>query len=710
MHLAAYRLSNFRRLRDTHVELERDVTIFVGANNSGKTSAAHALKMFLTGDRQTFTIHDFSAACWPVFDSFDAIGVETTITQEIPRISLDLWFAVETHELHLVLDLLPSLRWSGKRVGIRIEFAPNDDMTLIENFKKAKAEAAKLKGDDSSAYHPWPSTLRQYLQKQLNKEYKLRYYKLAEADFDENFEQQPGRDGAAPLPEGDQGGKNILASLLRIDFMGAQRHLSDVDGGRSENLSSRLAHYYHHLEQVGTDYAALNALAQSESSLNDHLGRVFRPTLESLNTLGYPGIDQPMLQVQSELNPENVLSDRSGTIVQYALSNKSGDTLPDRYNGLGFKNLIYMVVELLEMHERWKSMEPKRPAIHLVFIEEPEAHLHAQVQQVFIGQLDKIPALGCSAPFLRQYVITTHSAHILYERGFKPIRHFRREPDHTSIVGNPVKFFEAVPGDREFLQRYIKHTHCDIFFADVAIMVEGNVERLLLPMMIASMSETLALQTSYIATIEIGGAFAHKFRGLLQFLNIPTLVITDLDSGEGTGHHSHCFPETPDAVTTNPVLKSWLPSKTLVSDLFTATPAERTETNTAGRQAVRVTYQTPQIAVWNGTNVQVSGRTLEEAFAIENLKWTQDSERASLGLGIDDASGLTAQQLVNKIREHVASGRFAKTDFAISLIAEQDSDWVVPAYIKEGLVWLVEQLRPIISDPMPSDDVDAVDL
>ena len=46
--------------------------------------------------------------------------------------------------------------------------------------------------------------------------------------------------------------------------------------------------------------------------------------------------------------------------------------LPDAYNGLGFKNLIYMVVEILDLHARWVADKEQRAPLHLVFIEEPE--------------------------------------------------------------------------------------------------------------------------------------------------------------------------------------------------------------------------------------------------------------------------------------------------------------------------------------------------
>ncbi|MGI8486925.1 AAA family ATPase [Pectobacterium polaris] len=54
MHLHSYRLRNYRRLKDAHIELADDISIFVGSNNSGKTSATQAIHAFVTGGEGPF--------------------------------------------------------------------------------------------------------------------------------------------------------------------------------------------------------------------------------------------------------------------------------------------------------------------------------------------------------------------------------------------------------------------------------------------------------------------------------------------------------------------------------------------------------------------------------------------------------------------------------------------------------------------------------
>lgn len=127
------------------------------------------------------------------------------------------------------------------------------------------------------------------------------------------------------------------------------------------------------------------------------------------------------------------MNNQNGAVIHYALGEDDGNptppTLPDSYNGLGFKNLIFMVVELLDIHNQWLAIEENRPPVHLIFIEEPEAHLHAQLQQAFIRKIMDLLAMESQElmHYTTQVVVTSHSTHILYERGFRPIRYFRRK-------------------------------------------------------------------------------------------------------------------------------------------------------------------------------------------------------------------------------------------------------------------------------------------
>lgn len=748
MHLHSYRLRNFRRLKDTHIELANDISIFVGSNNSGKTSATQAVHSFVSGGKDRFSLYDFSSSCWKVFDDAGDINLTDPIPDNfsLPSIDLDLWFEVASPDLYLVIPLLPSTTWEGTKVGIRVSLTARNSLNVIKNYQEARARGVEQTAGmpPDTQYVPWPRSLTDYLQRELNSEYEFRYFILDHTQFDESF-REIGNYVPGEL-SGEPSGGAILKSLIQIDNLGAQRHLTDPNpeaGGRSEDLSKRLSRFYkRNLNQRQDDHTALKALFESEQALNIHLDEVFEPMLGRLADLGYPGVNNPKLKIVSALNPAHVMSQDAR--VHYLLGDENYEaTLPDSYNGLGFKNLIYMVVEILDAQTRWASME-NRPPLHLIFVEEPEAHLHAQLQQVFIRKvLDLLKIDGDDGSiFSSQMVITTHSPHILYERGFKPIRYFRRKKvgsEQRTEVLNLSAFYQTQPLDRDFLERYLKLTHCDLFFADAAILVEGNVERLLLPVMIRKVAKTL--RSACLCILEVGGAFGHRFQSLIEFLGLTTLIITDIDSvslvapnpegnvddedaeefevpadgqdenievnavqaqAEEVGaapavpvrkkkYGKACLPSEPGAATSNQTLIKWLPSKLTIEDLGAASNEDKTHELEDGSK-VRVAYQIARAVTWSGTTETICGRTLEEDFGLENPEWTQANERKQLGL-IVKGGAADPNTLAEGLHKNVSRKSFDKTNFALSVLTEDEESWHVPAYIRDGLVWLKDEVR-----------------
>jgi predicted ATP-dependent endonuclease of OLD family len=731
MFIHSYTLKNYRRLRDVRVELAPDISIFVGANNSGKTSATQAITMLLSGAKDHFSLFDFSSQTWKELNALDAADPVGDANVTIPSIALDLWFEVSEADLHLVIPILPSTHWVGSRVGVRIEFTARNSIELLQRYRTQKAAAtmrAAALPDGAGAYVPWPKSLTDYLEKNLQSEFEFRYFVLDHAQFDDNLvakvEYEP-----APLA-GELGGAALLKSLVRVDCLNAQRHLSDPSfrgeggGGRSEDLSRRLSRFYQrNLDQRDEDHSALKALFESEVGLNKHLMDVFEPTLARIAKLGYPGLNNPKLEIKSALNPATVMSQDAR--IHYVLGDDdSALRLPDSYNGLGFKNLIYMVVEILDLQAKWIDEEEKRPPLHLIFIEEPEAHLHAQLQQVFVRNVLSLLEIDGEAgsSFANQVVITTHSPHILYERGFTPIRYFRRhvaDGEQSTKVLN-LSAFQAgdAPKDRDFLQRYLKLTHCDLFFADAALLVEGNVERLLMPLMIEKEAKTL--RSAALCILEVGGAFGHRFKELIEFLGITTLIITDIDSvtptvamaeepidegeciefevppNEGIGpparrYGNACLPGTPNAVTSNQTLIQWLPRRHSISELLNATPNDKIEEIDGSHPAkVRTAYQVATDVTVGGVTATICGRTLEEAFGLENATWCQAQKALGLKLKVEPANPAT---LAEGLHKRVTGKSFDKTKFALQILAYDKDSWVVPQYIREGLIWLCEQVN-----------------
>ncbi|WXZ51324.1 AAA family ATPase [Clavibacter tessellarius] len=419
--------------------------------------------------------------------------------------------------------------------------------------------------------------------------------------------------------------------------------------------------------------------------------------------------------MRSNFNPKQIMA--QDTEVQYALPGTSGvpeTHLPEKYNGLGYKNLIYMVIQILDFHQRWAEQSIRTP-VHLVVVEEPEAHLHAQLQQVFIAKMREI--ISDESGLTTQLLVTTHSSAIINESRFTPIRYFRRvrasSGKHESQVRDVSQMEAEDRGTEDFLLRYMKLTHCDLFFADAVILVEGNVERLLVPSMIEK--DAPSLTSKYLTILEVGGAFAHKFSPLLGLLGIPALVITDLDSvtarvkveqkkgssGEGaskTSGGTKCLASVAGAVTSNATLRRWHPRKEGIGELLALDVEDKLML--LGEDVPspsRVAYQTLTDVSWRGDTMKVAGRTFEEALAFENLSWiTGDVERESLSL-VSPSFDLKAADLtgvINEVHSQVKKAHFKKTELALSLMMTTEN-WKTPTYIVEGLQWLAKVLEPL---------------
>ena len=163
MKLKKVHLRNFRRLEDIAIGFENEETIFVGPNNSGKTSATTAFRLFLI--RQDFKIHDFSVSKIAEIDSFGR--VEDVDEASLPSIEMDLWFSINPDiEYGRVSSLLPHLSADLKEVGVRLKYGANNAKKLRSEYlstyppfedgeqQKSLSHYLSLQGNDCSSLSP----------------------------------------------------------------------------------------------------------------------------------------------------------------------------------------------------------------------------------------------------------------------------------------------------------------------------------------------------------------------------------------------------------------------------------------------------------------------------------------------------------------------------------------------------------------------------
>lgn len=687
MKLIRYHIRNFRRLENVEISLDEGQTIFVGPNNSGKTSATMAFRLFVSRDRD-FSIYDYSSALINKIDSFSSQEQE-----ELPPIEMDLWFSVDPNaEYGRVAHLLPNLAEEHLEVGLRLEFSVDDAKALLEAYEAVYPKPANT-GDDKQSR----KSLSFFLSEEANlkKYFSLKYYHL------ETVKNDDGQDVVkARRIEKSEDGKSTLNSLLRVDYVDAQRNIADLDGGRSNRLSSVLADFYKsNLEQKENDAAAVKVVDESNESLTQHYQDQFKPLIDVISGLGFPSANDRDLKILSTLSPEAVL--KGNTTLRY-VERGTEHELPEAYNGLGLKNLIFIAIQISHFQRQWVVTEKNRPLCQVIFIEEPEVHLHAQIQQAFIrqiqGTIEKIASQYNGGGLKPQLLITTHSSHILAEVDFTSVRYFRREASSllekiedvkrtATKVLNLAKFQVAQGEDENlrFLKKYLKITHCDLFFADAAILVEGTVERLLFPEMIARTAPEL--KSAYMTILEVGGAYAHRFTPLLDFIGIATLVITDLDSVNPSANNASCRADTADAITSNNAIKDFV-KVNKVSELLKL-PKTKKEAVSGGQQRF-IAYQTGISVDGYTPQKEMIPRTFEEAFIYTNLSAVRE-EKLSAFVQLADTPDFEMDY--QAVYEAVSSSKYKKVEFALNQI-ESSHEWKVPLYIAEGLCWINDIVNP----------------
>ena len=682
MRVESAHIKGYRLFEDEVISFDKSTTIIVGRNNSGKTSFVELFyKFFGSGKSATFSIDDFSR-------------IQRTSLQEAATTWQQSHQSADEKKQNILASLENDAISKLPEITLEIEFSYDDN--------DSATPLAELILDLDPERHDALLSCRYHIKKP--QEF-LRDF--TESNYDDILEFARRRMGHftceyAAIDKEDRSNRRSLQlsdvyKALSCDFIYAQTLFDDTGLDKGHGLSKGFEQYYNKLTSNEETLDQLeDAIKNISEQLDGEYATLFKSVFDDLNTFGVNGMSAlQTVAVRSSFKPETLMKD--STKVFYR--DEAGQYLPEAHNGLGFTKLIFIVlqfVSFLKAHEEKKPI----PGTSLLFIEEPEAHLHPQMQSVFIRSVtDYIQSKHWDA----QLVITTHSSHIIDESEFRGIRYFKAGSQAT-LSGAPAgnesgvslqikdltEFRNSLEKNNEtdtirFLEQYMELRRCDMFFADKIILIEGTTERLLLPKMIEKVDSLMGntdspLAHSYISLVEVGGAYALKFRELLQFLGVPTLVITDIDSVDPSNNRQKCKTSETGAVTSNTTLKDWLPRRMSIIDLL---EKDTLETQLESDN-VRVCYQIPEddgIAV---------GRSFEEAFIIANAEIfeKQASKTSHASKFRPDKHRYYTTVEIREQSYDIAGKITSKSDFAFDILMLDG--WKTPKYIEEGLKWLAQ--------------------
>ena len=175
-------------------------------------------------------------------------------------------------------------------------------------------------------------------------------------------------------------------------------------------------------------------------------------------------------------------------------------------NGLGYNNLLFMSAVLGDM-----AIEKGGIYHNLLLIEEPEAHLHPQLQELVHSFLEDANRNDSNI----QIIYTSHSPTLASKIDIENINVIRKTVDGTK----KSRINKQDYGDGKELQKLkieLQHKNAEMFFAEKVILVEGE-EQILIPEIVKKIYGKNVLNNNDISIIKVGGkSYFNIYRKVFQ--------------------------------------------------------------------------------------------------------------------------------------------------------------------------------------------------
>ncbi|MFP8498815.1 ATP-dependent nuclease [Klebsiella sp. 2HUBk12mer] len=517
MYISFLKINNFRKFGEndnvigfvkSHSEspqkdlVASSTTLVIGKNNSGKTTVTKALEL-IHSDSEKITGHDFNYSYSKNILKENLNG-KPHIT---PKLSFEIEIILDDMAHDLIGDFQPfidakkALQEGERKANITIEY----EVKIIADYI---SKIEELKTAYSIDEYNSEAIFRKYLDI------------LSKTQFRRKIKNYQNINVDTLTP------KNIID--LRVISAAKNIH----DKRLLTKSFNKIIKYMYESDDI--EYKGI-------LSLVDNNNQSLTQNIKTKHQLGVERIlakiiaDKDIgIELRSELTFDKLMSD----LITY--EHKDGEFLvPESQFGLGYASLVSIIGEIID-YTNQSLKETSQSRIRLLCIEEPEVFMHPQMQINFIRHIQEAlnEILSSHLEHLNslksQILITTHSSHILNSvihssNTFDDINYICLKDGNAANVllkDKEIANTQEKSLQFEFIKKHIKHQTPDLFFSDAIIFVEGITEERVLNSYI---EDHPVLNRMNISVFRIDGAHAKVYAKLINKIQIPSLIITDID-------------------------------------------------------------------------------------------------------------------------------------------------------------------------------------
>jgi putative ATP-dependent endonuclease of OLD family len=457
MHISQVHIKDFRIFEDLELTFAPGLNLVVGENNSGKTALIDAIRYAL----------DTNSSEWVKVQ-------ESDFRRGQSRFSIQLKFeAITARQARVFVEHLTHETTPGKPGRRSVLY-----ITLTAEFTDHIARGTR------------------YIRTEL----------------------RSGKNGTGPSIERE------VRTYLSATYL---RPLRDAAAELTASRGSRLSQVLHSsksLREATNVLALLSALVEANKAIlgNEAINKSLEQIRQQIRSISFTNSPvRPVIEIVGGTDIEK-LSEPEKKQICRAILEKLQLLIDedDRYQGLGYSNLLFMATELL-------LLEQEQDDFPLLLIEEPEAHLHPQLQMKFLKALRE--DFGRSETPALQSILTSHSPNLASKAPLRSViimargHAFPLKPADTMLDSD----------DYQFLEKFLDVTKSNLFFARAVLIVEGDAENILLP----TIAELLGkpLENYGVSIVNVGSTAYARYAKIFQrrdpsrWIPIRVMCVRDLD-------------------------------------------------------------------------------------------------------------------------------------------------------------------------------------